>query len=53
MMIPGRMKNFAETDLCDCLFIMMYCMRDSQGNIAYSATATFESVNGEIYTSAE
>ena len=44
---------FAETELGDGFFIMMYAMRDSQGNVAYSAAATFESAEGEIYTSVE
>lgn len=44
---------FAETELGDGFFIMMYAMHDSQGNVAYSAAATFESANGEIYTSVE
>ncbi len=42
---------FAETELGDGFFIMMYVMQDSQGNVAYSLPATFESVGGEIYTS--
>ncbi len=42
---------FAETDLGDGSFIMMYVMRDSQGNLAYSVPVTFEVVGGEIYTS--
>jgi len=45
--------TFAETDLGDGFFIMMYVMRDSQGNVVYSAAVTFESVGGEIYTSVE
>ena len=44
---------FAETELGDGFFIMMYAMHDSQGNVAYSAAATFESAGGEIYTSVE
>lgn len=44
---------FAETELGDGFFIMMYVMQDSQGNVAYSIPATFESVGGEIYTSIE
>lgn len=32
---------------------MMYIMRDSQGNVAYSVPVTFESTGGEIYTSVE
>ena len=43
--------TFAETELGDGLFIMMYAMHDSQGNVAYSATATFEIAGGEIQTS--
>lgn len=45
--------SFAEIELGDGLFIMMYVMHDSQGNVAYSAPVTFESVDGEIYTSVE
>ncbi len=45
--------TFAETELGDGFFIMMYAMKDSQGNVAYSAAVTFESVGGEIYTSVE
>jgi hypothetical protein len=44
---------FAETELGDGLFIMMYIMQDSQGNVAYSAAVTFESSGGEILTSVE
>ncbi len=43
--------TFAETELGDGLFIMMYAMHDSQGNVAYSAAATFEIAGGEIQTS--
>ena len=42
---------FAETELGDGFFIMMYAMHDSQGNVAYSVPITFESAAGEIYTS--
>lgn len=42
---------FAETELGDGFFIMMYAMHDSQGNVAYSVPITFESKGGEIYTS--
>lgn len=45
--------TFAETELGDGFFIMMYVMGDSQGNVAYSAAVTFESLGGEIYTSVE
>ena len=45
--------TFAETELGDGFFIMMYVMRDSQGNVAYSGTATFESVGGEIFTTVD
>lgn len=44
---------FAETELGDGFFIMMYAMRDSQGNVAYSAAVTFEIESGEIYTTVE
>lgn len=42
---------FAETELGDGIFIMMYVMQDSQGNVATSAAVTFESSGGEITTS--
>lgn len=45
--------SFAETELGDGFFVMMYVMRDSQGNIAHSAAVTFESEDGEIYTTVE
>jgi hypothetical protein len=44
---------FQETELGDGLFIMIYTMRDSQGNVVYSSTANFESVGGEITTSVD
>nr|WP_246241180.1 clostripain-related cysteine peptidase [Anaerocolumna sedimenticola] len=44
---------FAETELGDGIFIMMYVMQDSQGNVASSAAVTFESSGGEILTSVE
>ena len=44
---------FAETELGDGLFIMMYTMRDSQGNVASSAAVTFETKDGVIHTSVE
>jgi hypothetical protein len=44
---------FVETELGDGIFIMMYVMRDSQGNVASSAAVTFESSGGEIITSVE
>ncbi len=37
----------------DGLFIMMFLMYDSQGNMAYSAPITSESAGGEIYTGVE
>lgn len=43
---------FAETELGDGIFIMIFVMKDSQGNVAYSAPVTFESSGGEIITSA-
>lgn len=43
--------SFSEIELGDGLFIMMYVMKDSQGNVAYSAPVTFESSGGEIITS--
>lgn len=45
--------TFAETELGDGLFIMMYAMCDSQGNEAYSAPAYFEVSLGEIITSVD
>lgn len=45
--------TFSEAELGDGIFMMMYVMRDSQGNIAYSSAVTFESIGGEIYTSVE
>jgi len=42
---------FAETELGDGLFIMMYVMGDSQGNAVSSAPVTFESADGQIITS--
>ncbi len=44
---------FSEIELGDGLFIMMYTMKDSQGNVVYSAPVTFESAGGEITTSVE
>lgn len=44
---------FAETELGDGFFIMMYAMQDSQGNVVYSVPITFESADGEIFTSVE
>ncbi len=44
---------FSEIELGDGLFIMMYIMQDSQGNVAYSAPVTFESTDGQIITSVE
>lgn len=45
--------SFAETELGDGLFIMIYVMTDSQGNTAYSSPVIFESIDGEIFTSVE
>lgn len=45
--------SFEETELGDGIFIMIYVMRDSQGNTAYSAAVTFESIGGEIITTVE
>lgn len=42
--------TFAETELGDGFFIMQYVMQDSQGNTVNSGTATFESADGEIFT---
>ena len=44
---------FEEIELGDGLFIMMYAMKDSQGNTCYSVPVTFESSNGVITTSVE
>ena len=45
--------TFKETELGDGLFILLYRMQDSQGNVAYSAPATFQITEGEIITSIE
>lgn len=45
--------SFAETELGDGTFIMMYLMRDSQGNTAYSAPVTFTVSGGEITSGVE
>lgn len=52
-MIDCFVLTFSEAELGDGIFMMMYVMRDSQGNIAYSSAVTFESIGGEIYTSVE
>ncbi len=44
---------FYETDLGDGMFMMMYIMTDMQYNTAYSDIATFEIIDGEIYTSVD
>lgn len=44
---------FSETELGDGLFIMMYAMKDSQGNVVYSQAATFEALDGEIITTVD
>ena len=44
---------FEEIELGDGIFIMMYVMQDSQGNVASSAAVTFESTGGEILTTVE
>ena len=44
---------FSEIELGDGLFIMMFAMRDSQGNVVYSSPVTFESKDGEISTRVE
>lgn len=43
--------TFAEIELGDGMFIMMYYMTDSQGNTAFSSAATFEIKDGQITTS--
>lgn len=43
--------SFSEIPLGDGIFIMMFVMKDSEGNVAYSVPATFQSVDGQIYTS--
>lgn len=43
--------TFKETELGDGLFILLYRMQVSQGNMAYSAPATFQITDGEIHTS--
>lgn len=45
--------SFSEIELGDGLFVMMYVMRDSQGNTSYSAPVTFESTGGQIKTRVE
>lgn len=45
--------SFAETELGDGTFIMMYLMHDSQGNTAYSAPVTFTVSGGEITSGVE
>ena len=44
---------FAETELGDGLFVLMFVMKDSQNNMVYSAPATLESVDGEITTTVD
>lgn len=44
---------FADIELGDGLFIMIYEMKDSQGNTAYAVPVTFETIDGEIFTSVE
>jgi hypothetical protein len=44
---------FAEIELGDGMFIMIFEMKDGQGNTAYSIPIKFETVNGEIFTSVE
>lgn len=41
---------FDEADLGDGMFIMIFEMRDAQGNCAYSDAVVFECVDGEIFT---
>lgn len=43
--------SFSETELGDGLFIMMYVMQDSRGNVVYSSPVTFEVSGGQIITS--
>lgn len=42
--------TFSEMELGDGLFIMMYLMEDYQGHVTYSNAATFETIDGQIYT---
>ncbi len=44
---------FEEVELGDGMFMMMYMMEDSQGNVAYSLPFDFELIDGEIYTSVD
>lgn len=44
---------FAEIELGDGLFIMIFEMKDAQGNVAYSVPITFETIDGEIFTSVD
>ncbi|HHV64624.1 MAG TPA: hypothetical protein GXX46_06085 [Peptococcaceae bacterium] len=45
--------SFAEIELGDGMFIMIFEMKDAQGNVAYSVPITFETIDGEIFTSVE
>lgn len=45
--------SFAETELGDGVYIMMYKMEDIHNKIMYSAPVTFEVIDGEIYTSVD
>lgn len=42
---------FSEMELGDGLFVMMFVMEDSQGNVLCSAPFTIEYVDGEIHLS--
>ncbi len=42
--------TFTEEYLFDGYYFMTYCMQDTQGNTSYSEFATFEVLDGDIYT---
>lgn len=45
--------SFYETELGDGMFIMMYVMEDTRGNLMYSDMVTFEIIDDEIYTTVD
>ena len=45
--------TFDDAYLGDGYYLMMFAMHDAQGNTMYSAVATFEAIDGEIYTSVD
>ena len=42
--------SFAEADLFDGFYTLIFEMKDAQGNAAYSAAVSFEYADGEIWT---